>query len=92
MKWIVTILLASLFFGGLVRLVLFFRGRTDLLPEAERRLGRSRLLALGVFNGVIAVVGFLLLFERSYDALNVLMGVALVSLVVEVTFRKGSMI
>jgi hypothetical protein len=90
MKWIVTILLASLFLGGLVRLVLFFRRRTDLLPEAERRLGRSRLLALGVFNGVIAVVGFLLLFERSYDALDVLMGVAVVSLVIEVTFRKGS--
>jgi hypothetical protein len=91
MKGIVTILLAFLLLGGVVRLVLFFfGGRTDLLPEGEKTLGRRSLLALGIFNIAFAVVALLLLFERSYDPLDVLIGVAVVGLVFEVTFRKGS--
>jgi hypothetical protein len=90
MTWIVSILLASLFFGGLVRLALFLRGRTDLLPKGERSITRERLVALAILNIGFSGFGFFLLFTKAYDPLDILIGLSLVSLLFEVAFRKGS--
>ena len=90
MTWIVSTLLGFLFIGALVRLVLFFRGRMDLVPDARGKIGRWRLIALASLNAVFSAMGFLVLFNKTYDPLDVLIGVSLVSLIAEVTFRKGS--
>jgi hypothetical protein len=90
MIWIVSILLASLLLGGLVRLISFFRGRTDLLPKAERSIGRQRLIALAILNISFSGFGFFLLFTKTYEPLDILVGVSLVGLLFEVAFRKGS--
>ncbi len=87
---IVSIFLASLFVGGLVRLVLFFRGRTDLLPKAEQSIGKERLVALAIINISFSGFGFYLLFTKTFDPLDILIGVSIVSLLFEVAFRKGS--
>lgn len=90
MSWIVSILLAILFLGGLVRLIVFFKGRTDLLPKSERVIGRERLIALAIINTSMAGFGFFLLHSKTFDPMDILIGTSLVGLLFEVGFRKGS--
>lgn len=89
-EWFVLSFLGILVIGGLLRLVLCFVRRTDLLSGADRTLDERRLIALGIMNIACATFGFALLLTKAYPALNVFMGVSIVSLLCEVAFRKGS--
>jgi hypothetical protein len=90
MFWIVSTLLGILFLGALVRLVIFFRGRDDLLPKSDRVMGRERHLALALVNAFLSGFGFFLLLSRTFEPMDILIGLSIVSLLVEVAFRKGS--
>jgi hypothetical protein len=90
MALIVSILLGILLMGGVVRLVLFFVRRTDLLIQPDRTLGNRRLIALGILSIVFSAFGLFLLSTKAYDPVDILIGVSLVVLLSEVAFRKGS--
>jgi hypothetical protein len=90
MFWIVSILLGSVILGGLARLVIYFKGRDDLLPKSEGVIGRERHLALAFFNVFLSGLGFFWLFTKTFEPMDILIGVSIMSLLLEVGFRKGS--
>lgn len=92
MIWIVGILQALLFLGGIARLILFLRSRGELMSKDDPSLGRRRLIALAIFNTLFASFGFFLLITRTEEPFDILVGTALVGLIFEVAFRKGSVL
>jgi len=92
MAWIVGSLFALLFLTGVVRLLLFIRGRDEIFPQVERSLGRKRFIALAFFNILCSGFGFVLLVTKAEEPLNILIGVSLVELMAEVGFRKGAIL
>jgi hypothetical protein len=91
MKLLAIILLALLFPGGILRLVLFFR-HSSLWPgpAPDQKLGRHSLFAPGLINILFSLVGLLMLYEEFSNPLDVLFGLAVVGVACEVTFRKNS--
>jgi MFS family permease len=90
MKWMAIIFLGVLGLGGVLRFIVAFLKRSDLLTGADRMLDRRRLIALGFVNMIGSIVGFVFLLEQGFPPLDVFFGTAIVSILCEVAFRKGS--
>jgi hypothetical protein len=90
MIWIVSVLLAIILLGGLARLLLFVRGSSAALPESERSIGRRKILSISIASIAGASFGFLFLFARLLEPLEVLIGVVLVVSLMEVAIRSGT--
>jgi hypothetical protein len=92
MKWIAATLLGFLAIGGIVKLIVYFVGRKDLLIKPDRTLGHKSFLALGFIHIGSAIIGLLLLFSDGFPPLDILLGLSIFTLLCEVTFRRGSIL
>ena len=90
MYWLACILLGSAILGGLARLVIYFTGREDLLLKSEGVMGRERHLLLALFYVLSSGLGFFSLSNETVEPLGILIGLPMMIVILEVTFRKGS--
>lgn len=90
MIWIVSVVLAIILLAGLARMLLFFRGQTVSVPESERSISRQKVLSISIGSIACSSIGFILLFSKSAQPLEVLVGVVLVVSLLEIAIRRGT--
>ena len=89
MIWLTTLFLIIFLLGGLLRLVLFFRKEVTL-PVSERSLTRKGLLSIALVNIAFASLGLYGLYARILDPLKILIGVLLVTSLLEIELKMTS--
>jgi hypothetical protein len=77
-------------FGGVARLLLTVTKRVELLPIPERSVKKQKLRMVGVANIIGATFGIYFLVARSGPPLDILIGVVLVTSLVEIAIRNKS--
>lgn len=89
--WVASLVFSGfLVMGGLLRFVLSIREKSNLLPISDVLPDKERFRALAVGNVILGGVGLLFLFSATEDPLDILIGLAIVSLLWEVALRRGS--
>lgn len=87
--FIVVALLTIFILGGAARLLMFFRHDPSTWPKSERMLTREKVLALSAANIFLSVFGLISVFKGFFGPLETLIGVFLVTSLMEFAFKRG---
>jgi hypothetical protein len=89
MAWIAGISLTISLLGGLARLGLVLLSPADLVQVIGLSMSKQKMLVLGIVNIAFSILGFVLLFTQTFGAMEILVGVLLITTLPEIVFSIG---